>query len=176
MEITYHINFWDLSWFQFYELTRNRICQFCGGLCLLLIGFTSFIFARYMDESLQFKVIAFFVVFISAIGSVLAVTVILLFLFVAFWYLLSRLKPGPCKVLATRNNLSVSYAGSRLEWTWLKIKKLQQTQNFILIYVSSLRALVIPKKAFATPAAADNFFTYVSDLLMKARVDGGKVI
>ncbi len=54
-------------------------------------------------------------------------------------------------------------------WDWPGIEQVQQTEDYIFIYISSIMAHVIPKQAFANRDQADEFFSTVEKLLARSK-------
>jgi hypothetical protein len=54
-------------------------------------------------------------------------------------------------------------------WNWLGVEQIQQNENYIFVYISSIMAHVIPKRAFPHPDQADEFFSTAEKFLVLSR-------
>lgn len=64
---------------------------------------------------------------------------------------------GPQTITITPELITITLSHSRLEHQWLAFNYFSESPNLYLLYLSSSSTLIIPKRAFASPAERDAF-------------------
>lgn len=77
---------------------------------------------------------------------------------------------GHQTISLTPEHLFVKTPGSESKYTWASIDKIVQNDKYIFLYISSISAIVVPKKAFSTENELQEFVEYVN-IYRRKRVD-----
>ena len=77
---------------------------------------------------------------------------------------------GHQTISLTPEHLFVKTPGSESKYAWASIDKIVQNGKYIFLYISSISAIVVPKKAFSTENELQEFVAYV-DIYRGKRVD-----
>ena len=62
----------------------------------------------------------------------------------------------------TPDNIFVKTQIGESKYTWASIDKIAQNDQFIFVYISSINAIVIPRKAFSTDSSLQEFVNYLN--------------
>lgn len=161
MTITYRNNFRDRLAFIAYHLLRNP--------ATLVIAIGAFLFFTYetaipaarslpTDTPVFFQIIVF-----------ILIESLLVFFFVAVWaafillaMISRRNKPLYCKrTLTLQDEMYVTESEyGKSETRWQIVQKLVRTRAHIFMYVNQENAVVIPRRAFETPAQWNAFYDF----------------
>ena len=67
------------------------------------------------------------------------------------------------------NGLNERTEVNNSHWSWFGIETIEQTDDYIYIYISSLMAHIIPKRAFTNAEQADEFFSSAEIFLARCK-------
>ncbi len=158
MKVSFRTKYRDLIAFNFHHVFRSLI--FYGLLVfIIVIGIkpnwqaVSHVSA---DKSLPFKLVLFVVLEL--------VPVVFAYLFVGLGLLLSNIGKmnktilTDCTITLSDDIIILESVYSRSEVQWTAIQKLVQTRSHIFLYVQQHGAITIPKRAFDSEDACDQFW------------------
>jgi len=69
---------------------------------------------------------------------------------------------GHQTISLTPDNIFVKSPVGESKYTWASIDKIAQNDQFIFVYISSINAIVIPRKAFSTNSSLQEFMNYLN--------------
>lgn len=179
MEATYKIGFWDMVWFNFYQMPRMLSGQVSIGIIALVVGYIIFsAFGENTDTTFPtwINFLSYVVVYIVVLVTILLAILVLTFLVHGFIYMTSpsqrQQTKKECKLLVSENGVISETTIGRSEIKWSGIVKIRQSRNYILFYFSERAALVLPKRVFVNRADAEEFFNYSYQIWERAKNAG----
>ena len=179
MEATYKIGFWDMVWFNFYQIPRTLTGQISIGIIALALGYV--IFSAFGDNTdatdttfpFWINVLSYIILYIVVLVAILLAIVALIFLVLGFTYITSQSQrqqtKKECKLSVSENGVISESSIGRSEIKWSGIVKIRQSRNYILFYFSERAALLIPKRVFVNRADAEKFFNYSYQIWERAK-------
>ncbi len=88
--------------------------------------------------------------------------ILLMFIVLVIDHLRNKIKyqgvDQSCTLSVSESGIVAEFVTGRTQLPWSKIRKIHQTRNHILIYLSGRAAFVIPRRSFADHANAEQFF------------------
>ena len=69
---------------------------------------------------------------------------------------------GNQTISLTPDNIFVKTPAGESKYTWAVIDKIVQNDKYIFLYISSINAIVIPRKAFSTDSSLQEFVDYLN--------------
>jgi len=76
---------------------------------------------------------------------------------------------GPCTVTISPEGISKKTEFSQSSFTWSSVERIDTTDDYALVYVNSLSALIVPRRAFGTPSEFAAFVSQAQQYIDTAR-------
>jgi hypothetical protein len=167
MKVSFRYKYLDLIAFNFYHLFRSII--FYGFLVfIILIGIIpNWQAANHAaaDKSMIYRIVLF--VILELVPVVISYIVLALVLLLANIGKMNKTVLTDSSIILNEDILVTESAYSHSEIQWTAIQKLVRTRTYIFLYIMQHGALVIPRRAFESDAAFDQFWSFCQAKLKK---------
>lgn len=156
IEIRYSLDRWDILWAQLRLTFRNQVVI---ALCLFLLGFE--LFEELSTGHPMFLPIVF--------SGILLLSVIVLSTSVLVALMNTRGITGEHSIRLSDQGLTESTEFNTSLHRWSGILRVESTKRYLLILLGDFHGHVIPKHAFPSPAAAQEFEQRIRNSISNAK-------
>jgi hypothetical protein len=178
MEITYTNSFGDILFSQFYVFKLSRVTRVAIVVLLIILirlEFQIADIANRINQPLEIKIVTFFVIttalvliFVTLISIGILIGSALIY---GFYYLISSAGFGGrrSKLVASETGISISVKHKTDSYKWRGVSSIDQTDHLIIFMPTDWSVAAIPKRSFASPDKAEEFFLYLKEQQAQAR-------
>lgn len=82
----------------------------------------------------------------------------------------NRAMIGHKKVELSQEGVSYKGTGSEGKASWATVERIAQDETYIYIYLSSIMAVIVPKRAFPNPEASNEYYNEANRFLNGVKI------
>lgn len=159
IEVSYQNAFWDLLWFNLYQLPRARTFYIVNGLLLLSNALIVLVLLGDSEYPFFIKALTYMVITTLIFSIISVLSLITLVVVYAYRKIQHHRTRQDSRVSISESGVTCESPSDLRQIKWSGVAKVQQSASYILIYLSDIEAFVIPKSAFHEGSDANRFLS-----------------